>query len=87
MRDIEDLKSIVRGELFDDFSVRVEDLYWREDSDGNLLVAESRSPEVVKQVTLGPEGLGVTDTNPRDVGWGRLTVVSEPETVMTRQQD
>ena len=85
---LEALKELVQGELFADFDSRVEDLHWRQDTDGVLYVAEDRrSPGVLKALTFGDDGLEIEDAEPATVDWRSLEVVSSPQTTTSRQQD
>jgi hypothetical protein len=78
----------VSGDVFDEFDARLEELHWRENTDGVLLVGDdARRPDTVVSIRLVGTTLDVTVEDPADIQWRRATVVSDPGRANTPQFD
>lgn len=78
----------VSGDVFEQFDARLEDLFWREASDGTLLVAGAdRRPETVVSIRIDGLDLIAENEDPATVDWQRASTVSAPGAATNPQFD
>lgn len=87
-RDDSDSRLDVSSDVFEAFDARLEDLHWRENSDGALLVADAdRRPETVISIRLQGTTLEAEQEDPETVDWRRARTLSAPGTDTSPQFD
>lgn len=78
----------ISADVFEGFDARLENLHWREDDEGALLVGNSRSePDTLVRVVLLGTDLSAERVAVDDVDWDGAREISRPESRTTPQYD
>lgn len=86
--DDSDSRFDVSSNVFEQFDGPLEDLHWRENSDGILLVGDAdRRPDTVVSIRLDGLTLDAEEEDPDAVNWRRARTLSSPGTSTSPQFD
>jgi hypothetical protein len=74
--------------VMDEVDSRPEDLYWKEEDDGSLLVGDDNvSPSIIARVSLGEDGLTAQVVESSEITWTSPFISSPGTGIQDRQFD